>query len=144
MKEFLTKQALDNLSPYQVEKINSQIIDYLEINKLANNFVIDVCPKCGQVHPQVRKNGKTKAGKQMLECKTCHSRFVIDHGQLTYYSHQSQSKWNDFIADTVEGKSMSDVAAKIDVHETTSFRMRHKFLHSLEKLVDPICLDQSN
>ncbi len=141
MSNYLTQETIENLCPYQVEKLNRQIKDYFETNKLANAFHIDVCPKCGCVNPQVRKNGKTKAGKQMYECKHCEHSFVADHGQLTYYSHQPQSKWNDLIIDTKNGISMKQTAATIDVHETTAFRMRHKLLHSLEKMVQPICIE---
>lgn len=142
MSEYLTQETIENLCPYQVEKLNHQIADYLNTNKLADSYYIDVCPKCGQIHPRVRKNGKTKAGKQMLQCKSCNARFVIDHGQLTYYSHQPQSKWNDLIIDTKNGVSIKHTAAEINVHESTAFRMRHKLLHSFEKLVNPICIEQ--
>ena len=83
--------------------------------------------------------GKTKAGKQMLKCNSCKKRFVCDHGQLTYYSHQPQSKWNDLIIETQNGNSLLHTAAKIDVHESTAFRMRHKYLHFIEDMECPIC-----
>lgn len=31
----------------------------------------------------------------MLRCKECGKRFVVDRGQLTFYSYQDQSKWNE-------------------------------------------------
>lgn len=139
MSEYLTQETINTLCPYQVEKLNRQIKDYLDINRTANEFHIDVCPKCGQIHPTLTKAGKTDAGKQMLLCHSCNRRFVIDHGQLTYYSHQPQSKWNDLIVDTKNGVPVKKTAAEIDVHESTAFRMRHKLLHSFEKLVEPIC-----
>jgi transposase-like protein len=52
------------------------------------------------IHPRLTKAGFTAAGKQMLRCHECGKRFVIDHGELTYYSHQSQAKWDDLILDT--------------------------------------------
>lgn len=141
MSNYLTQATIEILCPYQVEKINRQITDFITTNKLANEYHFEKCPKCGQLHPHLVKNGKTKAGKQFLQCKTCMKRFVVDHGQLTYYSHQPQSKWNELIIDTKNGVSMKQTAAEINVHETTAFRMRHKLLHSLEKLVEPIYIE---
>lgn len=46
--------------------------------------------------------------------------FVAVHGQL-------QDKWNEVIADTIEGNVLIEkTAAKIDVNLVTAFRMRHK------------------
>lgn len=137
---YLTQYSSDNLCSYQIQRIESQIIDYININKQANEFNISVCPKCGKIHPVLIKGGKANSGKQMLQCKTCKKRFVVDHGQLTFYSHQSQSKWNDFIIDTKNGVSLKETSSKINVHESTAFRMRHKLLHSMEKMVFPICV----
>lgn len=39
----------------------------------------------------------------MLRCKECKKRFVVDRGQLTFYSHHDQSKWNELILDTLNG-----------------------------------------
>lgn len=80
----------------------------------------------------------------MFRCLECNKRFVVDHGQLTYYSHQSQYKWNDLIIDTIAGKSLLSTAAKLDVDEKTVFRMRHKFLRFLEEEQYPICIIRSN
>ena len=55
----------------------------------------------------------------------------MDRGQLTFYSHQDQSKWNELILDTLNGVSLKETAAEIDVNEMTVFRMRHKLLVSL-------------
>lgn len=51
--------------------------------------------KCGYYHPYLVKSCFANSGKQMLRCKECGKRFVVDRGQLTFYSHQDQSKWNE-------------------------------------------------
>lgn len=71
------------------------------------------------------------SGKQMLRCKSCKKRFVVDRGQFTFYSHQDQSKWNELILDTLNGVSLKETAAKINVNERNVFNMRHKLLVSL-------------
>ena len=91
-----------------------------------NQFHFEYCPQRGQHHPVLVKAGKTKASKQMLKCNTCKKRFVGDHGKLTYYLHQHQSKWNDLIIETENGNSLLHTAAKIDVRAFTSFHMQHK------------------
>ena len=74
----------------------------------------------------------------MLKCNACNKRFVCDHGQLIFYSHQSQAKWNDLIIQTQNGNSILETAAKINVNESTAFRMRHKYLHFIEVMEYPI------
>ncbi len=135
---YLTPETTAQLCPYQINKIEMQINDYLEVNKASQNFIFERCPKCGEIHPKLIKSGTTGKGKQMYRCKSCNHRFVYDHGQLTFYSHQSQSKWNDLITDTQDGNSLQETAAKLDVHEITVFRMRHKYLYFIEQLENPI------
>lgn len=57
--------------------------------------------------------------------------FCCDRGQLTFYSHQDQSKWNELIMDTLNGVSLKETAAKINVNERNVFNMHHKLLVSL-------------
>lgn len=140
----LTQDIQNILYPYQIDKINRQVKDYVHLNKKAKSFSFDICPKCGAIHPSFGKGGYTKAGKPMIKCLECGRRFVYDYGQLTYYSHQSQDKWDDFIIETQKGESLKKTAALIDVHETTAFRMRHKYLHSLEQLELPIYTEKSD
>lgn len=137
--QIFNESVQSNLYPFQLQKLTREINDYIHTNEEAESYHFEVCPKCGAIHPRLTKGGTTKAGKQMLRCHECNKRFVVDHGQLTYYSHQSQDKWNDLIIETQEGHSMAKTAALIDVHEVTAFRMRHKYLHMLEQLEHPIC-----
>ena len=64
--------------------------------------------------------------------------FVVDRGQLTFYSHQDQSKWNELILDTLNGVSLKETVAKINVNERNVFNMRHKLLVSLGTEERPI------
>lgn len=67
----------------------------------------------------------------MFRCKECGKRFVVDRGQLTFYSHQDQFKQNELILHTLNGVSLKETAAKINVNERNAFNMRHKRLVSL-------------
>lgn len=138
--QFLNEQAISDLMDYQIQKINRQIQDFINANKEATQYHFEVCPKCGKVHPHLTKGGFANSGKPMLRCSDCGRRFVIDHGQLTFYSHQPQDKWNDLIIHTLQGDSLLKTAAEIDVSEMTVFRMRHKFLRFLQEEESPICI----
>ena len=95
--QILTNSIQSELYSFQVEKITRQVNDFILSNKESQEYSFEACPKCGAVHPRLTKAGYTAAGKQMLRCHECNKRFVIDHGELTYYSHQSQAKWDDLI-----------------------------------------------
>ena len=64
--------------------------------------------------------------------------FCCGPGQLTFYSHQDQSKWNELILNTLNGVSLKETAAKINVNERNVFNMRHKLLVSLGTEERPI------
>lgn len=67
----------------------------------------------------------------MLRCKECGKRFVVDRGQLTFYSNQDQFKWNELVLDTLNCISLKETAARINVNERNVFNMRHKLLVNL-------------
>ena len=80
--------------------------EYIEANETASTPIIEHCPKCPEKHPKMIKAGHTKSGKQMYRCKSCNKRFVADTGQLTFYSHQSLSKWKVVLKDTLNGLAL--------------------------------------
>lgn len=53
-------------------------------------------------------------------------------GPRSAYFHQDQFKWNELILDTLNGVSLKETAAKINVNERNVFNMRHKLLVSLK------------
>ena len=130
----------DSLYPYQKEKLHREYIDYLNRNKESGKYVHDTCPKCGSENPCFTKGGFSNSGKQMVRCSVCKKRTVVDYGQLTYYSHQDQSKWDQLIEDTFMQVSELETAAKLDVSPYTAWRMRMKLLHALEVIVSDTVL----
>lgn len=86
-----------SLYPYQIENIKRQIIDYQSLNLAEKKTNLDMCPKCGAIHPRLIRGGKSHSGKQMYRCKECDKRFTYDNGHLTWHSHQSYDKWSMFI-----------------------------------------------
>lgn len=136
--KYLNQDTIAALQAFQIEKIDREITDFLDTNSKMNTYYFEYCPKCGCYHPRLVKSGFANSGKQMLRCKECGKRFVIDRGQLTFYSHQDQSKWNELILDTLNGVSLKETAAKINVNERNVFNMRHKLLISLGTEEHPI------
>lgn len=132
LEEIIEKLSNSELSEYQIQELDKQIDQFINDNNTASNPIVEVCPKCGKIHPKVIKAGKTRNGEQMLRCKECNKRFVEDSGQLTFYSHQELSKWKILLEDTLNRVGLRKTAAKIGVHFVTVFRMRHKFLRFLE------------
>ncbi len=135
--QYLTETASNSLF-YQTQRVELIINDYWEVNRSTQLVHFSYCPKCGVKDPVTIKSGKTQKSKQMLHCKECNRRFTEDCGQLTWYSQQSQAKWNDLIIDTQSGNSIEYTAAKLDINPNTAFRMRHKYLSFAEQMVLPI------
>ncbi len=79
---YLLPNISDQLYAYQKDRVSLMIRDFIETNRQMNQFHFEYCPKCGQFHPVLVKAGKTKAGKQMLKCTSCHKQFVAP------YKHQ--------------------------------------------------------
>ena len=144
VENLLPKELLELLQPFQVDQIKNMISSFLVMNFSVHEYVFEYCPKCGVHHPVLIKAGKANSGKQMYRCKHCNKRFVVDHGQLTYYSHQSEQKWNQLIDDTVAGHSLKSSADHISVCEETAFRMRHKLLYFLEQMSFPLRISKTN
>ena len=102
----LNQDTIAALQSFQIEKIDRETTDFLDTNSKIDTYHFEYCPKCGCYHPRLVKSGFANSGKQMLRCKECGKRFVIDRGQLTFYSHQDQSKWNELILDTLNAMSL--------------------------------------
>ncbi len=121
----------EKLYEYQQNRMRQLYQEYVDLNQATNERIIKYCPKCGIENPETTKGGNANSGKPMLKCCSCGKRFVYDNGTLTFYSHQDESKWADFIKETMSGTSMEECAALIDVTTRTAFRMRHKLMSFL-------------
>ena len=120
---------------YAQKRVRTLINDLCTANEESQNYCIRVCPKCGAVDPGFIKGGFSNSGKQMLKCPVCNKRFVVDHGQLTYYSHQSEDKWDQLIEDTFSQVPLKITVEKLYVNVCTVWSMRMKLLHAFEQLM---------
>ena len=133
MKDTEIINYYNNLDQYAKDRIDRQLIDLTNAKKESRNYCIKVCPKCGAVDPGFTKGGNANSGKPMLKCSCCHKCFTYDNGQLTHYSHQNESKWDQLIVDTFSQVPVEKSAANMDISTYTVWRMRMKLLHMLEK-----------
>lgn len=121
--KYLNQDTIVALQSFQIEKIDREITNYLDTNNKMHTYHFEYCPKCGCYHPRLIKSGFTNSGKQMLRYKECGKRFVVERGQLTFYYHQDQSKWNELILDTLNCVSLKGTATKINVNEHNVFNI---------------------
>ena len=134
--DILKDSVTEDLYDYQIDKVERIVRDMQELNRASSLSYPSSCPKCGTDSPRWIKGGFSGSGKQMVRCSKCNARSTIDHGQLTWYSHQDESKWNTVIADTFDEKPLVETAADINVNPKTAFRMRHKLLVFMEPLTE--------
>ena len=136
------KSRINDLPDFILKKVDQIVAEYEKDRDEDSHVSFDVCPKCGVEHPHLTFGGKTKAGKQMLRCRECGHRFVIDYNEVTFYSRLSKSQWNEAIKCSIAGDSMSATAAMCDVTHRTAFNMRHKIMTFLEKDEDSILVEE--
>ena len=134
--DILKDDIAEGLYDYQIDKVERMVRDMQDLNKSSLLSYPECCPKCESITPHWTKGGFSGSGKQMIRCNACGARSTVDHGQLTWYSHQDESKWNTVIADTFDEKPLTKTAADINVNPKTAFRMRHKLLVFMEPLVE--------
>ena len=136
--DILNKSVIEALYPYQVDELCRKTREYLDLNKESEEYHFSECPKCHCKDASFSPGGYTyrKDGtrfKSLLRCSSCHKRFVTDHGQLSFYSHLDKGIWNRIMEDTLNGVSLTDTAAAVDIHPTSVFRNRHKLLNFIEQ-----------
>jgi len=99
-----------------------------------------ICPRCGA--DNCIKNGK-QSGKQTYLCKDCRKGFAETSTSAISGSHSTTSVWKAVIYDTIQGISVDETAANLEMTRQTVFNMRHKILHTVEQavLANPIMLE---
>ena len=85
------------------------------------------CPHCGGdgVHRWGRASGKPR-----YRCTTCRKTFNPVTGTPLAGLHRPE-RWNDQAAALISGESLALAAKRCDVHPSTAFRWRHRFLAAL-------------
>ena len=136
--QILNQKIIDSLYPYQVDSLCRKVREYITLNEEADKYYFDECPKCHDRNATFSHGGYTYKKdktryKPLLKCSSCHARFVSDRGQLSFYSHLDKGIWNKIMEDTLNGVSMLETAAEVNIHPVSVFRNRHKLLNFIEK-----------
>lgn len=76
--KYLNQDTIANLKSFKIEKIDCDSTGHLDTNNKMNMYHFEYCPKCGCYHPQFIKSGFANSVKQILRCKECGKRFVVD------------------------------------------------------------------
>ena len=85
------------------------------------------CPHCGDDH--VHRWGND-SGKPRYRCTHCRKTFNPLTGTPLAGLHYPE-RWKDQAQALISGESLAQAATRCDVHPTTAFRWRHRFLAAL-------------
>ena len=85
-----------------------------------------VCPKCRGT--QVRKNGKTKGGRQRFLCTVCGRTFGHTLGKPNFRSRHPSSTWQTFIRGVESRTPLRELAERCGVSLHTACKWRQKYL----------------
>lgn len=91
-----------------------------------------LCPHCR--HETFQRWGKSN-GMQRYRCKSCLKTFNAVTGTPPARLRKKE-KWLEYSEAMIEGLSVRKAAKKCEVHRTTSFRWRHRFLRALKDRKD--------
>ena len=75
----------------------------------------EACVDYGKLQPEagprnIKKNGKTKAGRQRYHCKTCHKTFTETKGTMFYGRRVPEAEIIETLALLAEGSRISSVS----------------------------------
>ena len=129
------KKAISQLNNYQVDRIQSIVLDYLFLNHELENVRPEFCPKCGANGFTLIKKGFSR-GKQRFQCRCCQKKFTYDTFQITSHSHQPLEAWILALEATLRLDSLEETARVVGVCRSTAFYMRHKLLAFMEQALN--------
>lgn len=116
-----------NLHGMSDEKREDQeIVRFIREARFANGLF---CPRCNGLH--VVRNG-TFSGRQRYLCRECKRSFSDLTGTPAAYSKRL-AKWLHYIQCMLESLTLRRAAARVGIHLTTSFRLRHRLAGDLAR-----------
>lgn len=128
LKELNPRQRRKLLDAMRVTEEAQVVAETLE--KRIN--VTRLCPHCG--HDKFQRWGQAR-GMQRYRCKKCLKTFNAITGSPLARLRKKE-KWLQYSEAMIEGLSIRQAAKKCNVHRTTSFRWRHRFLRTLKDRKD--------
>lgn len=104
------------------------------------------CPKYQKLDesakkPNIIKAGKTKAGVQRYECKTCHQTFTETKGTMFYRKQASAETILETLALLAEGSRVSSLTRVKGIKEDTILSWMREAAHHSEVVNDALLKD---
>ena len=109
------------------ERTEIEILRAIRAARFANGYA---CPRCADA--RVIKWGRTKAHRQRYMCKSCNHTFCDLTGTPAFKSKRLDV-WPAYVQCMFESLTLRPIAAQLDIHLETSFRLRHVIAGSLRQ-----------
>ncbi len=136
------EELIKDLDPVTIIEFKNYIIEHLSdlcSNKNSNSKIISkyrneemFCKNCGC---KLYKNGKTKSGIQKYICSGCRKTLSETTNTIICHSKLSFEIWKNVIDNLLDGFSLRRIAEENYISLLTSFRIRHKVLYALKKII---------
>lgn len=97
------------------------------------------CPICSCAN--VSKYGKTKNGMQRYICKGCHKTFVLATNTVFFSAKKTLNDYKKYLHLMMEGAPIRKASEECGISVRTSFLWRHKFLDTLNDIMNGVKLD---
>lgn len=133
MKQSELLKAIAELTPFQKRKLETYIIDALNLNEKDKNLKPEVCPYCGKKSYMIKKG--FNRGKQRYQCKDCKHVFTYNSHTITMYSKIERSMFQQIVLDTLSCIPIKKTAADLDLSIQCVFENRHKILCAMEMIL---------
>ena len=106
----------------------------------------EACPKYQKLEdnpgkPNIIKAGKTKAGVQRYECKTCHQTFTETKGTLFYRKQTPASEILEILALLAEGSRVSSLTRVKAIKEDTILSWMREAAEHADRVSDALLKD---
>ncbi len=127
-KQFLEQAA--SLSRRQLRDLAEALNDALRVDQTAALIeaarAARACPRCGSA--RLHRDGYAD-GLQRYRCVACARSFnALTGTPLARLQHRA--KWLPYLGCMLQSATVRGAAAMVGIHKNTSFRWRHRFLHS--------------
>lgn len=133
MEYFELLEQYNQLTNYQKDKINREVLDFIMLNNQIFNHRPIVCPHCMKETKLIKKGFSHH--KQRYLCKNCNHKFTYDSHMITSYMKIGNDEFIEICRDTLTLVPIAQTASRLNRSIPCVFYNRHKFLSLLEDYI---------